>query len=30
MSLELELVRAYRRYVEHLAGKHNQKSHGNK
>lgn len=26
----LELVRAYRRYIEHLAGKHNQKSHGNK
>lgn len=28
MSLELELVRAYRRYLEHLSGKHNQKSHG--
>lgn len=26
----LELVRAYRRYVEHLPGKHNQKSHGNR
>ncbi len=29
-NLELELVRAWRRYAEHLAGKHNQKSHGNK
>jgi len=28
MGLELELVRAYKRYLEHLQGKHNQKSHG--
>jgi len=28
MSIELELIRAYRRYLEHLQGKHDQKSHG--
>jgi hypothetical protein len=28
MSLELELVSAYVRVIEHLAGKHSQKSHG--
>jgi hypothetical protein len=30
MSLELEYIKAVRRLYEHLAGKHNQKSHGNK
>lgn len=29
-NLELQLVQAWRRYAEHLAGKHNQKSHANR